>query len=228
MQTPIFCDVSPHVSAYAWANASNYRPSIVRLIVDCANNIGSREPPAAVLVIPDRPHLAVIEKAYRLLAHNSSIKTFMLPLSFIWTCAKNAQVQSAVSSPLLYILLIWRCMVEWSRWNSSTILSAVSHPVSLESRTSIFDLPPCVWNNIICPLSISAPFIIVVMMLSKNSTIWRLAIVTYSSPHTDMADESINSVIYSFTSIISINRLILLFFLFFKNMVASCKDQSAQ
>ena len=45
--------------------------NIVRLIIDRSHHIRSREPPAAVLVIPDRPHLAVIEKAYRLLAHNN-------------------------------------------------------------------------------------------------------------------------------------------------------------
>lgn len=45
---------------------------IVRLIIDSAHHICSREPPAVVLVIPNRPHLAIIEKPYRLLAHNKS------------------------------------------------------------------------------------------------------------------------------------------------------------
>lgn len=45
------------------------RLSIIRLIIDSAHYIRSRESPAVVLVIPDRPHLAVIEKPYRLLAH---------------------------------------------------------------------------------------------------------------------------------------------------------------
>ena len=43
---------------------------IVRLIVDDAHHIRRREPPAVVLVIPYRPHLAIIEKSYRFLAHN--------------------------------------------------------------------------------------------------------------------------------------------------------------
>ncbi|GFI39735.1 hypothetical protein IMSAGC016_01516 [Muribaculaceae bacterium] len=42
---------------------------IVRLIIDSTYNVSSRVPPAVVLVIPDRPHLAVIEKPYRLLTH---------------------------------------------------------------------------------------------------------------------------------------------------------------
>lgn len=40
---------------------------IVRLIIDGPHHIGSREPPAVVLVIPDRHHLAIIEKPYRFL-----------------------------------------------------------------------------------------------------------------------------------------------------------------
>lgn len=37
------------------------RLRVGRLIIDSAYHIRSREPPAVVLVIPDRPHLAVIE-----------------------------------------------------------------------------------------------------------------------------------------------------------------------
>lgn len=42
---------------------------IVRFIIDSVHHIRSLEPPAVVLVILDRPHLAIIEKPYRLLAH---------------------------------------------------------------------------------------------------------------------------------------------------------------
>ena len=52
------------------------RLRIVRLIVDSAHHISSRKPPAVVLVIPDRPHLAVIEKPYRLLTHYYGIKIY--------------------------------------------------------------------------------------------------------------------------------------------------------
>lgn len=45
---------------------------IVRHIFDGTHHIRSREPPTVVLVIQDRPRLAVIEKPYRLLAHNKS------------------------------------------------------------------------------------------------------------------------------------------------------------
>lgn len=44
---------------------------IIRLIIDSTHHIRSREPPAVVLVIPDLPHLAIIEKPYRLLTHFS-------------------------------------------------------------------------------------------------------------------------------------------------------------
>lgn len=42
---------------------------IVRFIGDSAHHIRSRKPPAVVLVISDRPHLAIIEKPYRLITH---------------------------------------------------------------------------------------------------------------------------------------------------------------
>ena len=40
---------------------------IVVFIVDGPHNVCSREPPLAVLVIPDGPHLAVVEESYRFL-----------------------------------------------------------------------------------------------------------------------------------------------------------------
>lgn len=42
---------------------------IVRLIIDSPHHIRSLEPPAVVFVIPDRPHLAIVEKPYRFLTH---------------------------------------------------------------------------------------------------------------------------------------------------------------
>lgn len=61
---------------------------IIRLIIDSTHHIRSREPPAVVLVIPDCPHLAVIEKPYRPLAHysqfNNSIDlAFTIPIYFV-------------------------------------------------------------------------------------------------------------------------------------------------
>lgn len=40
---------------------------IIRLITNGMHHIRSRKPPTVVLVIPDLPHLAVIEKPYRFL-----------------------------------------------------------------------------------------------------------------------------------------------------------------
>ena len=48
---------------------------IVWFIIDSSHHVSRREPPAVVLVIPDRPHLAIIEKPYRLLTH---IRRFLL------------------------------------------------------------------------------------------------------------------------------------------------------
>ncbi len=49
---------------------------IVRLIIDSAHHIRSLETQAVVLFIPNRHHLTVIEKTYRLLAHNLQTFTF--------------------------------------------------------------------------------------------------------------------------------------------------------
>ena len=46
---------------------------IVRFIIDSTYHVSGREPSAVVLVIPARPHLAIIEKSYRLFAHQNGI-----------------------------------------------------------------------------------------------------------------------------------------------------------
>ncbi len=66
------------VSAIHELNAIMFQPAfkptpivtglgIVRLIINSAHNVSNRELPTVVFVIPDRPHLAIIEKPYRLL-----------------------------------------------------------------------------------------------------------------------------------------------------------------
>lgn len=47
---------------------------IDRLVIDGAHNVGSRKPPAVVLVIPNRPHFAVIKKRIDFLLISYSIQ----------------------------------------------------------------------------------------------------------------------------------------------------------
>ena len=46
---------------------------IVLFVIDGSHNVSSREPPLAMLLVPHGPHLAIVEKPYRLLAHNRAV-----------------------------------------------------------------------------------------------------------------------------------------------------------